>query len=184
MKKSLIFIAIILCSIVSFSQTYAPVFSSLDASSQMWNTSNVYRNSITTSNLGQQIDTIKSTTASFYISKWVTPSSSSVNNDTFVIAPLYGTGNLTIYGSFLRAGAVVTPTITATVYSSPNGLNCWSSVGTFSTTGASSLTVPAVVSTSFTKNANWYYTKVTSTDTASVQLYYDFKKSFQLQKQP
>lgn len=107
---------------------------------QMWNPANTYYNTPTSSNLGIQKDTVvASATTNIGICGFYT---GYVNTDTFDYVGLNGSGTLDFYSSTLRAG-VLTPTVTATLQSSLDGVK-WASVpaATVFTLSPTSLTVP------------------------------------------
>jgi hypothetical protein len=122
-----------------------PYNTSTEQYSQMWNTSNVYRNTPTYANLGSQLDTTSGTTASYvYTAQLYTNYAKSVSNtDTFLPSPLLGKGNINLTASVLKCTG--TDTITLTPVCSLDGIH-WKTISglTAATLYPTSLTVPVV----------------------------------------
>jgi hypothetical protein len=157
----------------------APYSNAQETYSQLWNLSNVYRNTVTAANLGTQLDSINSGTIYVSTAKWGT---GIANSDTFKLAPLpNGTGSLNVWASMLKASVLsntVVATATFTPQSSPDGTH-WANIPgvTVATLTTSSKTVPETTMFSFPitstttggKFGKYFRVKITNTaDTLSV----------------
>lgn len=176
----------------AMAQTYAvPYTNSFEAYSQMWNTSNVYRNvpyftSSTSTNLGSQKDTLSGTTAINLVTAQLYPgfARSSVNADTFLPAPVNGYGQITL--KVLALKVTGTDTVTLTPISSPDGINWFAVQGvTPVKLMPTSLTVPVGTSFDFSVYGTnggkldpyWGVTCAgNATTTQSVQAWYYFQR--------
>lgn len=160
-----------------------PWTSTTEAYSQMWNILSSYHD--VSLPLGQQIDTINASgSLNLYTSRFNTRSTKA---DTVYVAPIFGTGKISFTVSAWRATLVstVSPVVTATLYSSPDGYQ-WAPVS-----GVSVLTLTPTASFSNSvspTSASWQYLDkqtdyykiglaASSADTASVYCVYHFLKN-------
>lgn len=161
LKLFLFAITMLLAASVSFGQgSRTPYFNKWEAYSQMWNVSSTtwYYGTVTSSNLGNQLDTGASGADVVLSSSYISFSLGVVNTDTAILTPINGFGIIEFNLSCLKASAT-TCTVTATVQSSPDGLTNWATVPgvTTATVVCASTTVPLPAKWCMTYNYDRFY---------------------------
>jgi hypothetical protein len=188
--RSVTLVSILFLTIIAFSPgamaqgSITPYSNQYESYSQMWNTSNVYFNTVTDANLGAQKDTIIAATTYLYTASW---GSGTSNADTFRLSKVGGYGPISFTASLLKG--TTTTTTNATVVVTPersyDGF-VWSPVPgtTASTNSVTSATVPVINTWDVTwKGGNYFRFKITaSVDTAVAQGWYFFQKPYQFSK--
>lgn len=162
--------------------SYSPYVSKFTAYSQMWNISSVYFNSVTVSNIGNQLDTLINTaTLQLSTSRWGT---GFVNADTFTYAPVNGVGSITLSANGLKCTG--SPTVTIFPERSADGIHWAPITGVVTVTVVpTSLTVPVEAEFTFTDNrVGFYRLNITGSGSSTTSWYADyfFKAAYILQK--
>lgn len=158
--KNILFFLLILSTFTASAQRL-PFNNQLEAESQLWYTGNVYFNTPTSANLGQQLDTVTNTaTLNLYSSQFFfNYKQSVVNADTALPAPVgggTGWGAITLTSQVYKCTG--TPTVTVTPISSSDGI-VWAQIPgtTVATVVPTSLTIPLITKFSITTVTDRYY---------------------------
>ena len=178
MKKLLLCLAIIgLSAIQSNAQFGAPgTISPYETWSPMWNPSSTYFGTVSTqtsSSLGQQLDTVTTSSAiSLSVSNFIAGRTNKVNLDTVVTIPLpggYG-GNISFYAYCAKTTATV-PHVLFQLQTCMDGKS-WINVPSDSVTiSPTSTSVFSGVSYSITSKTGRYYQFAISTTTANASVF-------------
>lgn len=152
----------------------------LEMWSGLWNTLNNYRNTVTTANMGQQLDTAWAS-QTIYLTT-ATNTSGRVNADTFVTNFLNGSGRITFTASYLKAQRVATsvnPTINVTIQRSNDGV-AWTTISgqSVATVIPTSSVTPTVITFELDKTARAYrLMNSVAGDTCSMRASYYFLRT-------
>lgn len=194
MKRILLFLLVIAGSIsTAFSQPNITA----DQQGQLWNVSNNYFGTVNANTIdgGSFLDSVKNTTSYLSLSNWYRTGKNAFDSARILKlnAPttsngyyvpyswgLTGRGEISATANVLKASTTssVTPTVIITPQQSPNGINGWVAIPgtTAATVTPSSRTAVSSITFNISDVFQRYLRfQVNSTDTCSVQMFYNFK---------
>ncbi len=175
MRISFASIALLFCAIILCFAGIVPGSNSPNESwSQMWNTSSVYYNTVTSrSQIGSQLDTATTSVGVRLSTSQFTIQTGHVNVDTVTSMPLNGGSSSVISSSLVTyactAVTSLNPTVVARFQGSTGG-TAWSTIQSFtlSPVGVYSVNTPAVASYTGSKRARFYRWDIDPSSLSSV----------------